>query len=133
MRLCTILKLNRQLSIFHQGNVKHKGPAGGNTVLDIELDDGAFNLISFFVASQEMNDLSGKIHGEQIEIFGQVTFTHHRPDWAVEIRHKAVDRIPPAIQMGCDINGCPNLIALAGFFEKVAQIKVLNQEIGDYL
>ena len=73
--------------------VEHKGLAGGNAVLDVELDDGTFDLFCFFGSSPEMDDLLGKIQGEQIEIFGQVPFTHHRTDCAIQIRHEAVNRI----------------------------------------
>ena len=44
--------------------------------------------------------------------------------------HQTADRITAAFPMGRDINDAPNLIALAGFFEKIAKIKVLNQKIG---
>jgi len=35
--------------------------------------------------------------------------------------------------MGRDIDDGPNLIALPDFFEKIAQIKILNQETGRHL
>jgi hypothetical protein len=54
--------------------------AGGNSFLYIELNDGTFDLICFFVTSPERGDLLREIQGEQVEVFGQVSFTHHRTD-----------------------------------------------------
>ncbi len=51
----------------------------------------------------------------------------------IVVGHQALNGIPPAFPKGSDIDDGPNLIALAGFFEEITQIKVLNQEIGGYL
>ena len=108
--------------------IENKGLTGGNSVLNVELDDGTFNLFCLIMATPQIYELWGEIYREHIEVFCQEPLTHHSTDGAIKIRHEAVNRIPAAIQMSCDVNGGPNLIVHPRFLEKAAQAEVLNED-----
>ena len=104
-----------------------------HTLVEERLDVSVFDLINIFGTSPYMNYLIGKTDRKKIKVFGQVSLTHHRTDGTIEIRHQAVSRISLAFPVGRDINNGSNLIAFTGVFEKIAQIKVLDQKIGSHL